>query len=190
MLNFLAAVSGNGAGGGGSFESIATVTASGGEMSLSFSSIPQTYQHLQIRGMVRDAYTGASTETNSYIRYNGISTSSYAVHYLSGDGSAVNPSGASGFTYQFTIGGSVYDGATANIFGVLIIDLLDYSSTTKNTTMRSFGGADLNGSGKVSLNSGLFVNTNAITSIEFPSLASGSGYKAGTTFALYGIKGA
>jgi hypothetical protein len=49
---------------GGAYESIATVTATGTESTITFSSIPSTYQHLQIRALSRDTFTainGVST---------------------------------------------------------------------------------------------------------------------------------
>jgi len=44
-LGILAA---SGGGAAGAFESIATVTATGSQTSLTFTSIPNTYQHLQL----------------------------------------------------------------------------------------------------------------------------------------------
>jgi hypothetical protein len=71
-----------------------------------------------------------------------------------------------------------------------IMDVHDYASTTKNKTMRSFGGsdgADYFVTGTVGLLSGLWMNTNAITSI---TIALGAGnYSTNSKFSLYGIKG-
>ena len=41
----------------GSFESIATATVSTATPTISFTSIPATYTHLQLRGIARDART-------------------------------------------------------------------------------------------------------------------------------------
>jgi hypothetical protein len=68
----------------------------------------------------------------------------------------------------------------------VLIDILDYASTTKNKTLRGFTGADLNGSGNSNIVSGLWINTAAITSIQI--IAEATAFKAGSTFALYGIK--
>jgi hypothetical protein len=67
-----------------------------------------------------------------------------------------------------------------------IIDIHDYASTTKNKTTRMFGGIDKNGSGEVSLFSGLWRNTSAITSINI-YMSSGN-WTTDSTFSLYGIK--
>ena len=46
----------------GNYESIATVTVgSGGTSTISFTSIPQTYTHLQLRYIARNAYTGGGS---------------------------------------------------------------------------------------------------------------------------------
>ena len=163
-----------------SYESIAT-TSSG---NVTFSAIPQTYSHLQIRWIGRDATT---TGNYIYMTINGVGGTSYAYHRMSGDGAsptagALASTGSAVLT-QFLPNSS----STANVFGSGIIDILDYTNTNKNKTIRSFGGADINGSGSVGLWSSLFVNTSAITSITV-GLASGSG-ATGTQFALYGIKG-
>ena len=64
-----------------SFESIATVTVgAGGQSTVSFSSISQTYAHLQLRFMAR--VTGATTLDNLTMRFNGVSGTSYTTHYL------------------------------------------------------------------------------------------------------------
>lgn len=170
----------------GSFESIATTTLSTATSTITFSSIPQTYQHLQIRFMTR---TSQSTTGLGDLRLtvNGAS-SSYAWHRLSGDGSAVTASGLTGDNGVYGLGLLPRNGNTAGIFGVGIIDLLDYTSTTKNPTIRFFAGTDLNGSGIVYLGSGIRTTAAATTSFSFDF--TGWNYVAGSTFALYGIRGA
>jgi glycosyltransferase involved in cell wall biosynthesis len=59
----------------------------------------------------------------------------------------------------------------------------------KTETFRMLGGGDRNGSGGVHLQSGVWLNTNAITSITFTSV-SPYNFNQYSQFALYGIKGA
>lgn len=82
------------------------------------------------------------------------------------------------------------NGYSSNIFGVLIIDIHNYTLTTQNKTIRAFSGFDTNGAGVVSLNSGLWQNTNAVTQLSFSNENNGFDWLAGTTVSLYGIKGA
>jgi hypothetical protein len=165
------------------YESIATVTASGGETSLTFSSIPSTYASLQIRGIQRRNASGSS-----YVgaRINGITTSTYIYHSLYGDGANVNADGAT--TSAYLLGPRMASSTNAaSIFGAFVFDLHDYASTTKNKTVRWFGGYDANGTGEIHLKSGLFNSTAAVTSITM--YFGGDALAAGSVFSLYGIKG-
>lgn len=164
---------------GGSFESIATVTGNGSSTSLTFSSIPSTYKHLQIRALGRNS--------SGYIRFNSDTGSNYARHWLRGNGTTASAIGGASQTemygFEFTDNSD-----TANIYGAGVIDIHDYASTSKYKTIRSLTGADKNGSGSIYLFSGLWMNTAAITSITIYSAANAP--TTDTKFALYGIKGA
>jgi len=172
-----------------SFESIATATVgAGGASSVTFSSIPSTYTHLQIRGIARDSST-ASNGTNFWIRFNGDGTSTgiYTLHYLQGNGSAASSSATTSWN-QSPAGFSPYASNTSGIFGATVVDILDYTSTNKNKVVRTFTGYDANGSGFILLESGMRIDTSAVTSIEVA--AGNAGFTQYTTFALYGIRGA
>ena len=71
------------------------------------------------------------------------------------------------------------------MMGVLILDVHDYASTSKNKTIRSLNGNDQNGAGDIYLTSGLWLSTAAVTSL---TLFTSANY-LNTTFSLYGIKG-
>jgi len=174
----------------GAFESIASVTASGGETSFTFSSIPSTYQHLEIRGINRDtiALSGAAGVN---LQFNNDTGANYGRHWLLGDGANVSAGANTGFDAIYLIGGSIKGSSTSSTFGASIISIHDYASTTKNKTVRAFTGSDANTASAnfyVVLNSGLWLDTSAITSIKL--LPGQTAFAAGTTFALYGIKGA
>ena len=173
-----------------SFESIATVTATGGETSLSFTSIPGTYASLQVRALIRTlrALNGGDSLT---IQFNSDSGSNYSYHQIYGNGTAVGPyAGTSTTSIAILNSATIMDSSLANAFAANIIDIHDYASTTKNKTMRAFSGAEANTTGtsfEMGLSSGAWRSTSAITSITF---ANSFGFKAGSTFSLYGIKGA
>ena len=177
-LGILAA---SGAGGATAFESIATATGTGSSDTITFTSIPSTYQHLQIRYTARCSSTAAA-----YLRFNSDTGTNYNWHYLNGTGSAA---AAAGYATQAQIGVSPPDsGIGSSQSTVGIIDILDYKSTTKNKTVRTFAGIDVNGvGGDIALDSGLWRNTNAVTSITITTF--GTNFTTATTFALYGIKG-
>ena len=76
---------------------------------------------------------------------------------------------------------------TSNVFGVSIIDVLDYTNTTTKKTFRGLSGWDNNTSGYVDFGSGHYGgDTTAITSITY-SCATGV-FAVNSSFALYGVK--
>jgi hypothetical protein len=170
------------------YESIATVTLTGTQSTISFNSIPSTYKHLQLRYMARSTRETFSAD-NALMRING-ATSNYARHNLAGDGSTAYAGNTASTTHLWL--GQLSSTVTANIFGVGVVDILDYTNTNKFKTIRSLGAVDLNGinntiGGSINLWSGLYQNTVAVSSIQLSCQS--LDYASGTTFALYGIKG-
>ena len=179
---------------GGAMESIATVTVgSGGASSIEFTSIPGTYQHLQLRGVLRGTGTqGGGNYYNNYITFNGVTTgTSYAWHYLMGNGAAAEAYGVAStnvINSYFTTANAL----TSN-FAAVVVDILDYASTSKATTLRQFNAFDNNNTGSsnyhkgfVTVASGLYTSTDAVTSIKMtPSFDS---FAQHSQVALYGIK--
>jgi hypothetical protein len=157
------------------FESIATVTVgSGGTGSITFSSIPSTFTHLQLRSFA----LSSSTASSGTLTINGTGGKT---HWLSGNGSVASAA-YDGTTMFFPL----VQGSTTSAFGS-VTDFLDYSNTNKYKTVRTLGGFDANGSGFVNLTSNLWLSTSAITSITVTAVGTFNQY---SSFALYGIKGA
>ena len=161
----------------GSYESIATVdVGAGGASSITFSSIPSTYSHLQVRAFVR-----TSTSTNYLLGYNGDSGANYTTHRIMGDGSAASAAAFTGINKSYIgyIPNTTYPSSC-------IIDILDYTNTNKNTTHRALEGSDVNGaSGYITFWSGLWLNTSAVTSVTLNPV-SGT-FAQYSSFALYGV---
>lgn len=178
------------------FESIATATGTGSSGTITFSSIPGTYQHLQIRFIAKTTQSVSAIYTPR-LTINGSSSNIYAEHALLGDGSTAqaSPGNSPSTTYiqiqQGMAGSKTSSPNMANIMGVGVIDIHDYASTTKNKTVRYFCGVEANFAGTenwVTLGSGLYATTTAITSL---TINTGIGnFTTSSTFALYGIKGA
>jgi hypothetical protein len=149
-----------------------------GANTFSFTNIPTNFTHLQIRSILNNSAGNISIS----MQFNGSGGTNYARHYLFGDGSsatsgALTSTGASTFTQ--------YSGATTNIFHASIIDILDYTNTSKNKTVRSLNGIDYNGSGSVLLGSAVWMVTDVISSITFAT-ANGT-WAVNSRFDLYGI---
>jgi len=167
----------------GAYDALATVTVGATSVaSITFAGIPNTYKHLQVRGSVRGDYAGWGSAA---MKFNSSNASYVEYHSLYGDGSsaAANASTASTAGIQF-----IYtNGTNASIYTGFIADILDYTSTSKNKTVRSLSGNDLNGSGFIRMFSGLWyatpeaINTIAIT---FP----GQNITQYSQFSLYGVR--
>ena len=165
-----------------SFDSIASFTPTGS--TITFSSIPQTYKHLQIRATLRD--NGATTSP-LYVRVNGNASG----YYRNTQGTqSVNPSnsnsvGSAQWQFNNVIPGSSFSGSMLK--GAMVMNLFDYSQTTYRK-----GGTALTTMVYSSDTSSMFRNnalhfdtTNAITSITI----SGDNNFLDSTISLYGIRG-
>lgn len=179
--------------GSAAYYSISTATVtSGGQTTITFSSIPQTYTHLQLRVLGRSTFVrgaGSTVPVSMYMKIGNsgtIQSTNYYYHDLRGDGATASAAGGS-FT-STVIANNTFPAAnaTSGIFGGTIVDILDYTSTTKNKTFRSLNGVDQNGSGTMALTSSLYFGTSlAITDIQ---LTSDGDFAQYTQIALYGIK--
>jgi hypothetical protein len=144
---------------------IAGSTVGSGGGTISFSSIPQTFTHLQLR-IFAQPYFASVTDGPISLRFNSDSGANYTRHAVAGNGTSAFSYGTTGNTgapidrFRFAPSGSVFTPA--------IVDILDYTNTSKNTTVRSIGGYDNNGDGDIRFCSSLWLNTAAIISIAIP----------------------
>jgi len=166
-----------------SYESIATLSGTGASTTISFTSIPSTFSHLQLRVLGRSDSAAAAGTITVYTN-NDTTAGNYNRHRLSTDGTTITANGTASTSTQ--LGRVTAATAAANIMGITILDILDYASTTKYKTFRSFSGHDQNGSGDLWLTSGLWMNSSAINRVD---LVIGGNWTTATTIALYGIKG-
>lgn len=167
-----------------SFESIATASGTGSSAVITFSSIPSGFKHLQIRGIAQAI--GGGTSGGANIQFNSDTGSNYANHSLSGDGATVSASGNASVTNGGIVTRTVRNTSYPDTVAAFVCDILDYGSTSKYKTVRTFLGFDVNGAGLSVINSGLWMSTSAITSITITD--SSFNFSTKTTFALYGIK--
>ena len=147
---------------------------SGGASSITFSSIPQNFTHLQLRG----SFVGSGI---ILAVCNGDFGANYSEHVVFG----YNGNGASQATvsqnYMRLFG--YHTGSSATYPTSVIMDIYDYTSTNKNKTFKVLFGTDQNGDGEVGLSSGLwFASPTAITSISLVST-----FNQYSTFQLYGM---
>jgi len=162
---------------------VITVGAAG-VSNITFTNIPSTYSHLQIRLFARS--TGSNVQSYVSLQFNSDTTgSNYYSHYIQADGSTVAAGPNSSNSIHYDIAGA---NANASVFGAIIFDVLDYANTNKYKTTRALGGVDNNGSGRMNLTSGLWLSTSAVTSLKLTPFS--GNFAQYSQAALYGIKGA
>jgi hypothetical protein len=172
-----------------SYESIATATGTGLSTTITFSSIPSTYKHLQLRWNARDVFSAVNTPINFALVINGDTGTNYAHHELIGNSTSASAANNIGYNNGFFRNAAVAGTGVANMMGVGIADFIDYASTTKYKTIRAFTGYDTNNTitDNIELQSNLWTSTSAMTSFTLTS--NGTAFSTDSTFALYGIKG-
>jgi hypothetical protein len=182
----------------GSLELIQTIPLSG--TSVSFTSIPNTYKHLQVWGSVADGRTGAPYSSTN-ITFNNDTSTSYWSGYIQTDVRSAAPFAGSWGTNTFgsafyaqSPGASTSQGgwvSNSNIVGTLFLDIMDYSDTSKRTTFSSRSGFTDNSGGHSirsinTLDIGFWNNTAAVNTITFQA---GTGSWRSGSISLYGVKG-
>jgi hypothetical protein len=171
-----------------SYESIASVTVgSGGSSIVTFSSIPSTYKHLQLRAFGHTNRSIGGVADGTRFTFNSDSGNNYAGHTLQGTGASASAFAEGASSIFSTIYGLAGNNSSASTFGTFITDILDYANTSKYKTLRALAGTDNNGSGTVFFSSGLWMSTSAINRIDLVPNA-GTSFNEYSSFALYGIR--
>ena len=155
------------------YEPIATNTLGTAAASYTFSSIPSTYTDL----IMVMSTTSANDQTQ--LTFNGDTGSNYSNTRIDGNGSSAG-SGRSTSNASIDIGYNNPGGQHT-----IIVQVLNYSNTTTFKTLLS---RNNNAASIVQAIVGLWRNTSAITSMTIT--AQTPNFPVGSTFTLYGIKGA
>lgn len=169
----------------GSMDAIGVVVLppdTSGVTEITFSSIPQTYSHLQLRLFAQTNASGTGfSGYDTYFNSDNTATN-YWRHYFIGTGAAAAGGGSNNSAFGYGNGGN----SLSKPYGVTIIDILDYTNTNKYTTSKAVSVSENNDTtGYVIYNSLLWSNTAAVTTIRITSYYAWTAY---SSFALYGIK--
>lgn len=153
-----------------------------GVTEITFSSIPQTYSHLQLRLFAQTNASGTGfSGYDTYFNSDNTATN-YWRHYFIGTGATAAGGGGNNSAFGYGNGGN----SLSKPYGVTIIDILDYTNTNKYTTSKAVSVSENNDTtGYVIYNSLLWSNTAAVTTIKITSYYAWTAY---SSFALYGIK--
>ena len=169
-----------------SFDSIATAVGTGSSATLSFTSIPSTYKHLQIRYISRSTAGSSGLSGIQVIVNSDTTAANYSFHRLVGDGTSASSYGTGSSLDYILINSNSAN--TSGMYAVGVVDILDYANINKTKTIRTLNGSDLNNTlGAISLKSQGWFSTNAITRLDFTT--SIGNFDTNSSFALYGVKG-
>jgi triacylglycerol esterase/lipase EstA (alpha/beta hydrolase family) len=177
----------------GSYDALASVTVGSTAVStVNFIGIPLGYNHLQIRYMVKSSRNPNNNPLDELnLRMNGNSGNHYTQHCLFGNGGSAQSNAVITQNNMELGSGFIGDLDSGSQFGIGIVDILDYSSTSKTKVVKTFGGIDFNGvalgaGGRVGQGSGIF-NLNApIQSLTF--YAENGNIIQYSQFDLYGVR--
>jgi hypothetical protein len=168
---------------------IATANITTNTNPVSFTNIPQNYTHLQIRYNARASFAGQSA--SMYIVFNNISGGSdYSYHQVAANGTGtLGRWSAANATAPVMISAIPAATGLANTFGAGIIDIFDYSSTTKRKMYKALIGQNQNATvqGLVGLAGGQPLTIAASTPITQIDVYFDGTAVNGSTFSLYGI---
>lgn len=180
---------GGGAAGSNTYELLTTTILGSNTGSVTFSNLNSTYgstyQHLQVRA------TFSFVDYGDYmvVRMNGDSAANYASHALNGTGSSVtSTSNVANDTQKSQIYTSIATASSTQFTG-LVMDILDPFETTKFKTIRALGGSG-NSAEYITLSSGVWRNTAALTDIRFGVPGNATNIRTGSRFSLYGLRSA
>lgn len=166
----------------GGYECIATTILGSTAPSITFSSIPNLYRHLEIR------YTAQSSGNNRtlFMRVNGDTTTSYVNSNIAAANTSISANTNTGRTDMLlaTLLDPTFEG---NVFTTGIITIADYKETSKHKTLRMLAGFNGDSQRNAIFGAGMWAKTNAIDSITLGVVA--DNMAAGSRFSLYGIRG-
>lgn len=164
------------------FELISSTTVPSDNGTLDLQNIPQTFTDLRLIICSRSTY--ASQSFGGYGSFNNDNTTgNYPYTRFFSDGSAQSQRDQS--LNGFAVGELASGNSTTNIFGMTIMDILDYTNTTTYKTWIARTSTIVS-TAMVFHYAGHWKSTAAINRIKFDQAA--NSLKAGTTANLYGIK--
>lgn len=160
------------------------VVPAGGQATIDFPAIDQTYKHLVLTLSART--NGAYVDTDLALTVNGDTTASYDDQYYSTTGAGGGGSAATGAT-SARAGLTAGANAVAGVFAETSIEIINYASTTfrKTWQVETFDHGNDAGNGFKIIESGQWRNTAAITRLTLTP-SSGS-FVVGTVATLFGI---
>ena len=157
--------------------------------SVTFSSIPATYEHLQLRICPRTDQAYGSVELSVQFGVGGViqTGTDYYSHWMAGYNTTATAGGGTARDYFKLFVGSGDHPARAQYAGI-VADILDYANASKNTTISGIGGtAHAVTTPYVAAFSGLWDGTGAIDTLKIHGWHLTGDLLRGTEISLYGL---
>jgi hypothetical protein len=175
-------------------KAIATTYLEADAASVEFSSIPQTFQHLQLRYSTRSNLVTTNHYESIYIRFgtNGgaVDTgTNYSIYQLYATQTTPAGGTATGQTGIYVAGFADAGASPQPEYGPTLLNILDYADDgNKNTSCEVlYASAHLNTtSSYLVAASGQWINTGEVDMIKL-SLYGGNNFVRGSSFTLYGM---
>jgi hypothetical protein len=167
-------------------EAIATTYLEADAATVTFSSIPATYEHLQLRANTKSTNAGTVWNNITVEDASGGIGANYYSHTMYARSSSVSVFSGSG-AVKWDFADATGSGPTEPVahYGTIIVDILDYTNTNKNTVIM-FTCGNSSGTNGVSFGSGLGVDTDTIVSLTF-TFGGSDEIVRGSSFTLYGL---
>jgi hypothetical protein len=176
----------------GSYDALGSVTLTASANTITFAGIPQGYQHLQLRMTAKNDQSAAGYG-NSFVTasFNGDTAggTNYRSQVVIGNGTNDTVYRYQDTTQYATVGMASWGNSTQTyIYAASIADILNYSSPTKQKTIRFKSGKNANGGGEFNIASSFWNSLAPITNIVLYNYATSLNFATNSTFALYGVK--
>jgi len=170
-------------GGVGAFDWLETTEVTSPASTISFTGLSSTYSdytHLQVRAVVKPTVARSLSMT-----FNGVTSTAYSWRTVRGDGSAVSAQSATSRS-NLQVGEPVGTTFSANLYGAYVLDVHDFGSSNKATTIRGILGSNDTPDMVESWSGLYYASTAAIDEMEF--YFNGSTFTGGSRISLYGVK--
>jgi hypothetical protein len=184
MLMPLGLLSQGGAAAASGFQLISTSLLATTTASVTFSAIPASFTHLQLRVVGR--YTAATVSSNMTLRFNADSGANYGYQYIRNNNGTITAAAPGSYQTSLYVGDMPGASDAASFYGSMIIDLLDYANTNKIKTLKTFNGRGSGANPALDMFNGTWNSTAAISSILVSDAVTSASFAAGTRVSLYG----
>jgi hypothetical protein len=159
------------------YDLIASQTLGSAASSITFSSIAASWTDLRLVFVG----TSSSSAPDVFLRFNNVSTGTYSITALNGNGTTA---ASTSLTNQTEIDPYSQYGSFSTPPAFISYDIFSYAGSTYKTTLITVAN-DKNGTGNINLTVGLWRSTAAITTVTLSTNV--TSFAAGTTANLYGI---